>query len=57
MTTPLPPNPFMIERQFEPDLEKLADAIDPPPLFLGDPSPEFMTAVEILPLLEVLSKY
>lgn len=58
--TPLP-NPFM-PPPFEPDVDAFMKAIeepsDPPPVFLSDPSAEFLAATDwAAPLREVLSKY
>lgn len=42
-------------RGFDPDA--FMDAIEPAPAFLNDPSPEYLTATQIMPLLDVLSDY
>ena len=62
---PILPNPFVFE-PVEPDLERFvideADFMamietpdDPLPAFLSDPSPEYMSAMEIIPLLKMLA--
>lgn len=71
MTT-LPLSPFIDtskpftapERDFQPDLDALWHAIDPAspdwdepsPIFISKPSPEYLTAVEIEPLLRTIAR-
>jgi hypothetical protein len=57
--TPLPENPWMPPppREFVLDESAFLEAIEPAPLFLSDPSPEYLTAAELMPLVEVLTAY
>lgn len=59
MATPLPISPFITEphRRFVLDEEAFAAAIEPAPKFLRDPSPSYMTAVELMPIVEVLVQH
>lgn len=58
--TPLPASPFIIEpapfvfdeAQFCADI-----GIEPMPVFLSDPSPAFLSAAELEPLVEILTKF
>jgi hypothetical protein len=57
--TPLP-NPFMTDepkRGFVLDEEAFFDAIEPPPKFLRNPSPQYMTAIELMPIVEILQAF
>jgi hypothetical protein len=56
MATPLPDNPF-VTTPFELDVDAFMAAIEPAPAFLRDPSPEFLTAIEFKPIVEVLTAY
>jgi hypothetical protein len=57
------PNPFCelsqstdaFPRGFDPN--KFFAEIEPAPKFLSNPSPEYLQAAEIMPLLEVLAAY
>lgn len=59
MTAAQLPNPFVPEgaTPFVLDVEAFMAAIEPAPLFLRDPSPEFLTAGELAPIVEVLTAY
>jgi hypothetical protein len=59
MATAELPNPFEFDApsQFVLDVNAFLDAIMPPPVFLSDPSPEYMTAVELMPIVEVLAAH
>lgn len=55
------PNPFMTENTDFPrgfDVEAFMAVVElAPPKFLADPSPEYLTAIEIVPVLAVMAKY
>jgi hypothetical protein len=52
------PNPFEFtpeQSRFVLDEEAFMIALgDPPPVFLTDPSPEFLSATDLLPIVEIL---
>jgi hypothetical protein len=55
------PNPFVPEipadepSRFVLDEGAFMDAIEQPPVFLSEPSAEFMNAVQIMPIVDVLA--
>jgi hypothetical protein len=59
------PNPFMSitpevsksSTSFRLNEEAFLVAIDPAPKFLSDPSHEYMTAIELMPIVEILAAY
>lgn len=57
--TDLPPSPFINDpdHRFVLDEAAFMVAIDPAPVFLRDPSPEFMNAAQIMPVLKVLAHH
>lgn len=57
--TNLPPSPFITEpdNRFVLDVEAFMEAIEPAPSFLSEPSPEYLRAAELMPVLKVLSAY
>jgi hypothetical protein len=58
MCTQALPNPWITEATaFVLDVDAFWEAIEPAPLCISDPSPEFMTAVELMPIVEVLRMY
>ena len=63
MPTPLPPSPFLnLCNRFELDVPRFMAKVtqiddEESPKFLSDPSPEYLTATELLPLVEVLTRY
>jgi hypothetical protein len=50
------PNPFVYfpENRFVLDEDVFAAAIEPSPAFLAAPRPEYLRAVELMPIVEVL---
>lgn len=59
MITHLPPSPFVTEpdRRFVLDVDAFMAEIEPAPKFLSDPSPDYLRATEIVPVLKVLAAY
>lgn len=56
--TPLPESPFLSQSsEFVLDVQSFWEAIEPAPLFLSDPSSEYLTAAELMPLVEILTAY
>ncbi|HEX7881938.1 MAG TPA: hypothetical protein VF499_04280 [Afipia sp.] len=57
--TQLPLSPFITEpdSRFVLDVDAFMAAIEPAPKFLSDPSPEYLRAAEIVPVLKVLAAY
>lgn len=57
MTTPLPLSPFITapEHRFVLDETAFLEAIEPAPAFLSAPSPAFLRAVELMPIVEILA--
>lgn len=53
------PNPFMPPppTEFVLDVAAFMEAIEPAPAFLSDPSPEYLTAAELVPIVELLTAY
>lgn len=52
------PNPFITApAPFTLDVDAFMEAIEPAPLFISDPSPEYMTALDLMPIVEVLTAY
>jgi hypothetical protein len=52
------PAPASPERAFEPDQEAmLSEMLELAPKFLSNPSPEYMRATEIMPIVKVLARY
>lgn len=55
------PNPWIVENTDFPrgfDVEAFMAVVElAPPKFLADPSPEYLTATEIVPVLATLAKY
>lgn len=49
------PNPFIIESKFVLDEEAFLNDLEPLPAFLIDPSPKYLEASEIIPVLKVLA--
>lgn len=65
MSTPMP-NPFITEpdSRFVPDMDALAAELEDhlrkharTPKFLSDPSPAYLTAVDLTPIAEVLQRF
>ena len=54
------PNPFMFNPESRPRFdqealfEAITEAMEPAPAFLSDPSPEYLRAVDLKPIVEVL---
>lgn len=59
MTTPLPLSPFITEpeHRFVLDEEQFMAELAEMPAFLVNPSPEYLQALDILPVLRVLAGY
>jgi hypothetical protein len=57
--TELPPSPFITnpDARFVLDERAFVSAIEPSPLFLRDPSPEFMSARELMPIVAIIADY
>lgn len=55
--TPLPASPFITESEFVLDEAAFMSALEEPPVFIADPSPEYLDALWTWPIVEVLSKY
>lgn len=57
--TILPPSPFITDpdRRFVLDEDAFMAAVDPMPVFLRDPSPEYLTAADLAPITELLTAY
>ena len=52
------PNPFLTSPFDETAvLRAIADELDPPPAFLSDPSQEYLQAIDIMPIVEILQGY
>ena len=53
------PNPFLPpSSQFVLDEDAFLAALgDPPPIFLADPSPDYLTATDLLPIVELLTEF
>lgn len=53
------PNPFVLEpdHRFTLDEAAFLAAIEPAPAFLEAPRPEFLQAVEILPIVELIGSF
>jgi hypothetical protein len=53
------PNPFILEpdQRFSLDIDAFIAAIDPPPVFLQAPRPEYLRAAEIMPIVELIGTY
>lgn len=55
------PNPWIPEvvsnKRFVLDEQAFIEAIEPWPKFLNDPSPEYLKATELKPILEILAPY
>jgi hypothetical protein len=50
-------DPALVDHRFVLDVDAFVAAIEQPPLFLSDPSPEYLRAAQIMPVLEVLAAY
>lgn len=59
MTTPMPASPFLTDadHRFVLDEPAFMAAIEPSPVFLSDPSPEYLSASDIGQVLEVLAAH
>lgn len=57
--TNLPISPFITEpdSRFVLDVDAFIAAIEPAPAFLSDPSPEYLRAAELMPVLAVLARH
>lgn len=55
--TELPLSPFITdpENRFVLDEAAFMAAIEPAPLFIRDPSPEYMSARDLMPIVEVIA--
>jgi hypothetical protein len=53
------PNPFVLDPgdRFVLDEQAFMAAIEPPPAFLAAPRPEYLRAVEIMPIIQVLAPF
>ena len=52
------PNPFIEPSKFVLDEQLFMAALgDPPPIFLTAPSEEYLSAIELLPIVELLTAY
>lgn len=51
------PNPFMTGFDESRLLEALAAELDPSPAFIRDPSEDYLRAVEIMPIVEILQEH
>lgn len=59
MPTPMPQSPFITDDQprFVLDEAAFMAAIEPAPLFIADPSPQYMRAADIMPIVQVLAAH
>lgn len=48
------PNPWIPEQCFTLDEQRFFEAIEPNPLFIDNPSDEYLTAIELIPIVEIL---
>jgi hypothetical protein len=53
------PNPWITnpDRRFTLDEDAFMDAIEPAPAFIRAPRPEYLAAVEIMPIVELIGSY
>ncbi|WP_407146291.1 hypothetical protein [Bradyrhizobium sp. ORS 86] len=58
LTTPLPLSPFVTDpdHRFVLDEEAFMAAVEPAPVFLSAPRPEFLRAAELMPIVEIIAR-